>query len=103
MIISDLNYLENTSEEVFGGRGRGSSKVPASAPSLFPSFTEILIVAKAVGVNVTILGNLATANAGANASGANTLTQTATTSATTNHSSSSGSSSLAGTGYNYYS
>ena len=86
MIVYDLNYLENTSEEVLGGY---------SAP--FLNINETVNVSKSVNVNLNIKGNLAGATAGADAYGSNTLAETATSTYTTNGYSGAGSSSLSGT------
>lgn len=72
MIISDLNYLENTSEEVIGGITFG-------------------------GITFPNKGNFAVAGATADAKGNNTFTYTNTDATVTPNSSSSSSVSAAGT------
>ncbi|AVH71034.1 hypothetical protein [Nostoc sp. 'Lobaria pulmonaria (5183) cyanobiont'] len=87
MIISDLNYLENTSEEVIGGFNRSSSS----------NFNETLTVKKTVESNLTVKGNLATSEGDAQAIGSNTVTQSILGASTTPRSSNSGGFVLAGT------
>ena len=86
MIISDLNYLENTSEEVIGGFNSSSSF----------NLKEKLTVTKTVVSNLTVKGNLATSEGDANATGSNTLTQSILAASANEGNSSSGGFVLAG-------
>ncbi|PSN19600.1 hypothetical protein C7271_06465 [filamentous cyanobacterium CCP5] len=72
MIISDLSYLENIAEEEVVGAGSFSAfKNVAITVDIF----ESIQVQKDVQSNVTISGNLATAESGADAFGNNTLAE----------------------------
>ncbi|MEH1860420.1 MAG: hypothetical protein V7L21_21015 [Nostoc sp.] len=81
MIISDLNYLENTSEEVIGGTF---------------TFFENLFVKKTVTSTFKATGNLGTSEGSANATGPNTLTQSILAASANEGNSSSGGFVLAG-------
>ncbi len=71
MIIADLNYLENTSEEVLGGFGFSEYK----NVDINIDIDETVDINKDVDVTVSISGNLATAESGATALGNNTLAE----------------------------
>jgi len=77
MIISDLNYLENTSEEVLGGTSStGSFKVTAiKKVNIVADINENLNIKKNVNSNVVLKGNLATAETQATAFGPHTIAQ----------------------------
>ncbi|MEH2247737.1 hypothetical protein [Nostoc sp.] len=72
MIISDLNYLENTSEEIFGGRGTDIRNYYTSNKTVFAnvdeSYTKVVHTYLG-GLN----GNVAEAVFSADASGNNTF------------------------------
>lgn len=81
MIISDLNYLENTSEEIFGGRGilitglYTQANVVANTSTLRDSVTPFVVP--------VVANNTATATATADAREANnTYTNTSTSAQT---------------------
>ncbi|MEH2414191.1 hypothetical protein [Nostoc sp.] len=77
MIISDLNYLENTSEEVLGGTSStGSFNVAAiKNVAIVADVNEKFNINKNVKSNVVIKGSLATAETQATAFGPNTIAQ----------------------------
>ncbi|MEH1867928.1 MAG: hypothetical protein V7K69_23425 [Nostoc sp.] len=75
MIISDLNYLENTSEEVIGG---------TTSRNVY----ETIRINKYVSSYFKAVGNLATSISDATASGHNTLAETYNATNTTPYSSS---------------
>ncbi|MBD2532174.1 hypothetical protein H6G97_22350 [Nostoc flagelliforme FACHB-838] len=62
MIISDLNYLENTSEEIIVGGGNTPAK-PNNAPKTvkFKSFASAQALASALGLKTEALTATATA------------------------------------------
>jgi hypothetical protein len=65
MIISDLNYLENTSEEVIGGFDFTATKNVA----IVANINENININKNVNSNLNISGFLATAETQATATG----------------------------------
>ena len=73
MIISDLNYLENTSEEVLGGNT--ASFTARKNVSIVVRVNEAININKNVKANVQINGNVATAEGQATAFGNNTLAE----------------------------
>lgn len=76
MIISDLNYLETTQTEVFGG---------FTYPSV--SFKETVKINKYINSKVNLKGNVATAESDAEAYGKDSLAQIFTYTKTTPYSS----------------
>ncbi|MDF5738400.1 MULTISPECIES: hypothetical protein [unclassified Nostoc] len=72
MIIYDLNYLEITSEEVFGGYDFVATKNIAIVATL----NETINVDKSVNSVATVKGNLANSESQATALGNNTLAET---------------------------
>ncbi|MCC5643678.1 hypothetical protein LC607_12115 [Nostoc sp. CHAB 5824] len=73
MIISDLNYLENTSEEIFGGRGTDTFNRNNSATRVVTRVSEVFrkdFIINSAGVQ----GNVAEFNASADATGPRTFT-----------------------------
>ncbi|MBG1265062.1 hypothetical protein [Nostoc sp. WHI] len=87
MIISDLNYLENTSEEVLGG----FSFVATKNVAIVIKVNETIVINKNVTSNVKLVGSVATAEGQATASGNNTLAEVFSFTDTTPKSSSSNS------------
>jgi hypothetical protein len=83
MIISDLNYLENTSEEVIGGTSR--------------YFYENINIYKSASSYFYAVGNLATSISDAEAVGNNTLAETYNSTKTTPNSSKAHGESVSGT------
>jgi hypothetical protein len=83
MIISDLNYLENTSEEVIGGTSR--------------YFSEYINIYKSAWSNFYAVGNLATSVSNADAVGNNTLAETYNSTYTSPNSSSAHGEAVSGT------
>ncbi|MEH1968580.1 hypothetical protein [Nostoc sp.] len=71
MIISDLNYLENTSEEVIGGYDFTASKNVA----IVANITETINISKNVTSNLNLSGYLATAEGQAYAVGNATVAE----------------------------
>ncbi len=71
MIISDLNYLENTSEEVLGGFTFTATK----NVNIVANINETVNIRKNVTANVVISGNIATAEGQATAFGNNTIAE----------------------------
>ncbi|KAB8333288.1 hypothetical protein SD80_015720 [Scytonema tolypothrichoides VB-61278] len=72
MIISDLNYLENTSEEIFGGRGTNIANVNTTNVTSVISINETIV--KTVVTNIGgVVGSTAEFTASADASGNNTF------------------------------
>lgn len=73
MIISDLNYLENTSEEIFGGRGTNIQNLYTANKYVTAVVNESFT--KTVTTNLGGLqGNVAELVVSADASGNNTFT-----------------------------
>ncbi|MEH1901929.1 MAG: hypothetical protein V7L04_11075 [Nostoc sp.] len=72
MIISDLNYLEITSEEVLGGYNFVATK----NVNIVANLTETVNINKNVKSTVTVKGNLANSESQATALGNNTLAET---------------------------
>lgn len=73
MIISDLNYLENTSEEIFGGRGVNINSTFALNKTVSASVNETFN--KTVSTNLGGLqGNVAEVTGTSDARGNNTFT-----------------------------
>ncbi|MBN3909475.1 MAG: hypothetical protein HWQ35_23900 [Nostoc sp. NMS1] len=71
MIISDLNYLENTSEEILGGVLFTATK----AVLIGVVINESLNISKSINSNVIATGSAATAEGQANATGNGTVAQ----------------------------
>ncbi|MGF1935086.1 MAG: hypothetical protein RM347_011885 [Nostoc sp. ChiQUE02] len=71
MIISDLNYLENTSEEVIGGATFTANK----NVNIVVNVNEKINITKNITSYVSLTGNVATAESGATAFGNNTLAE----------------------------
>ncbi len=71
MIISDLNYLENTSEEVLGGYTFTATK----NINIVANINETVVIKKNVTSSVVLSGNLATAEGQATAFGNNTIAE----------------------------
>ena len=84
MIISDLNYLENTSEEVLGG----FSFVATKNVAIVIRVNESIVINKNVTSVVNLRGSVATAEGQATASGNNTLAEVFSFADTTANSSS---------------
>ncbi|MEH2383012.1 MAG: hypothetical protein V7K27_29685 [Nostoc sp.] len=87
MIISDLNYLEITSEEVVGGY----SFVAEKAINIAANLVENVAINKNVNSAATVRGNLANSETQATAFGPNTLAETTGFTNTTPNSSASNS------------
>jgi hypothetical protein len=84
MIISDLNYLQTSNEEIIGGRGKGfkfDKKIKTDVQVK-------LDIKKDIDAKVDIKGNLADAEAYADAKGKNSLAETLTVTYASGHSSS---------------
>lgn len=71
MIISDLNYLENTSEEILGG----STFTAVKNVNIAVNVNEVVNIKKNVTSVVSLTGNVATSESGATAFGNNTLAE----------------------------
>ncbi len=73
MIISDLNYLENTSEEIFGGRGTNTVNNNSSVTDVKTTVNETFN--KNFNINSAgVQGNVAEFNVSADADGPRTFT-----------------------------
>jgi hypothetical protein len=73
MIISDLNYLENTSEEIFGGRGTNINNFYTATKTVTAVVNESFT--KEVVTNLGgLVGNVAELVVSSDASGNNTFT-----------------------------
>ncbi|MEH2291931.1 hypothetical protein [Nostoc sp.] len=83
MIISDLNYLENTSEEVLGGYTFFATK----NVDIRAYIHENVNINKAVNSAANVRGNLANSETQATAFGPNTLAETTGFTNTTTNSS----------------
>jgi N-methylhydantoinase A/oxoprolinase/acetone carboxylase beta subunit len=83
MIISDLNYLENTSEEIIGGLG-GTFTVAKNVGAVVN-----LAYTQSTNVSANVSGNTAGVTGTANATGNNTYTNVLGGTSTTSGSSSS--------------
>ncbi|MEA5623810.1 hypothetical protein [Nostoc sp. UHCC 0251] len=72
MIISDLNYLENTSEEIFGGIGTDTTNRNVSVTRVFTDVAETFN--KQFNLNSEgVQGNVAEFNVSADATGPRTF------------------------------
>jgi hypothetical protein len=71
MIISDLNYLENTSAEILGG----ATFVAKKKVDIVVNVNEVIKIDKNITSVVSLVGNAATSESGATATGNNTLAE----------------------------